>query len=1751
MEAGLPEDCQNQDNFVQWVRFPHDCVVLKRVIFPTGAAGLLLAFDASVMAAQIRTRAIKSGFTERPQDDALVCTMPSPSFFKAGVLADLLGGEVFRIRRNQLTAPPWTVDSADRFQTKQRDAGDRFIGERAYSQESALQRQPVVEEKDYVQWVKFANDSAVLKRVIFPTGSAGLLLTFGEGVAAAQIRARAVETGFTERPHDDAVFCKPPSPSYLNAGILADLLGGEVFRIRREELTAPPWTVDHSDQFQSGLREIGLNFLGERVYRRVSGARLKRVIDAEGHFRHVAESESLAPVEFLRAVSDTQLPQIAAGLLKMAERGSIGKDELISVARFACEPVTGPPRLDLVSAQESLRREFLRQIVASVVEDNGSREAYHRAMKLAEHAAEAVREPASFQGFAPTPGLLVFLRRLAPSTGDVDFSGNSRLEVAAPALRSEGRSTYQLLDLTGATQGGAAERAANALARRSDGGTSTLLVSGAADADAATAVRRTVGIAYAFQAVAEISQEVATGSHGNLPITAFIVGERRPKPEDSLPEAALRTFRVDVWSDLDKLHTELLRTRRRIAEWHRSIAEDTGGEAEYRENARQRPYVSLSRLSPPVTMIPRSLEGATAKALRRVAESFQRQGDVDVAVAASLGVPAPELPDVLSAEQVDALAMSELAAERGRGFLLADQTGIGKGRALAAIARRHLRRGGKVLYLTENAEINIPDVWRDFVAVGADKESRPCILASRPVRLGPPGLNGEGSFHKTESAASRKTIYESGAWPQGRNLVITNYSQFNGPETRASRRWVNSAPDDTTLLILDEAHNAVNRNSNTGQAIRGMISRVGHSHVIYATATPMRDPSGADLYRPLLPTASYGNTRSILETVALGGETAQECFTTMLAEDGVFLRRDHCLSNIEFQVRLPDDARIAHYQDMMNLFAPLSELMLDAALRVGTLVGRGHALHYQQMLNQGVDPRAARARTNALFQHSAMAGGPLANLARLTINAIKVDQVVEETLNEIREGRKPQITFHSTHGSLFSERVTNGSQDTRIPLTFRDQAKRVSEQIFRVLINGERQDARTLDPEVAAASRDILQQIELLPEQLPASPLDAVIEGLEAAGLTVGEISGRSLAYRRGSIIRRTDTDRRKTVRDYNDGVIDVLVFNRAGATGGSYHASPDFIDQRPRSLIEMETPLDIIKYIQAQGRSNRFGQVARPRIVSVMTGLIPEMRILQQRNRKLRAMGASIDGNRSHPLLLDDVPDFLNKVGDLATRHVLRTHPDLARRLGFASIAEEAADEDFGRGNLTLTDSGSASSGSTSLANRTLTRSLVLSAAEQTELIDLIRIEFEGLVEELESRNANPLKPKEFPGTIDIKSRMLFSGVDDGRDERDPSAFLAPLYIATGTHHIKEEPIGSEELLQMVNRSLVTDGAEGFASFVSRVETLIPSAVSHLIRPGTRVEDAMAHPEGQPSNFQMRLSRLRRLTQLLDGIKPGRVLQMDEGDGSRDNSLRTIVKLTKPQSQHVMFPQAYKIRTVTPGHSAPETISLNQLIRYPVDSIRFLPGLELGQNDRHLRTFAKQMTYERRYPVQILSGNLLEAITVGRRHRLGWMSIYREVTGQLQRGIVITGKKVDFDYIPLNIPSLDVVESAIDLLRQDTTQRSFTLIFVSEDDLLFRIVFYKDDSDGLLKFVVSQLDKFIRFINSQHSDFLEPVQSICQRGESPGERRQLLNQLRALQPLIDQGEMTIRTDGSYRGLITQAVADMRRKMAGQTLLNA
>ena len=242
---------------------------------------------------------------------------------------------------------------------------------------------------------------------------------------------------------------------------------------------------------------------------------------------------------------------------------------------------------------------------------------------------------------------------------------------------------------------------------------------------------------------------------------------------------------------------------------------------------------------------------------------------------------------------------------------------------------------------------------------------------------------------------------------------------------------------------------------------------------------------------------------------------------------------------------------------------------------------------------------------------------------------------------------------------------------------------------------------------------------------------------LKKAGYTVGEISGRKYSL---DIKTEQDTeldhmtgvinvrDRKKSdithlVQEYNSGDTDVVIINKAAATGLSMHASPRFKNQNQRHLIEVESDPNPNVRLQLFGRVNRFDQVVAPIISMMSLGLPSELRNIMMQNKKLQNLSANIRSSRENAAINQNVPDFLNPTGDRVCQEYLLENSGISNRLG---IEISQLDKSYG------------------LASRLTQRLALLEPAHQERIFADLTAAYEDAVNEEEisdSRRDIPVK--------------------------------------------------------------------------------------------------------------------------------------------------------------------------------------------------------------------------------------------------------------------------------------------------------------------------------------------------------------------------------------------------------------------------
>ena len=219
-------------------------------------------------------------------------------------------------------------------------------------------------------------------------------------------------------------------------------------------------------------------------------------------------------------------------------------------------------------------------------------------------------------------------------------------------------------------------------------------------------------------------------------------------------------------------------------------------------------------------------------------------------------------------------------------------------------------------------------------------------------------------------------------------------------------------------------------------------------------------------------------------------------------------------------------------------------------------------------------------------------------------------------------------------------------------------------------VNGNYINPADIHPRLPQLYEDLALKIQALPE-LSAAPLDVVRNKIEAAGFSVGELTGRKLQLTIAEdgteyLTKRAAVKREQLTGGFNSGEIDALIISRTGSTGISLHAGTAFKNQQPRNLIELQPAADIVQRLQFWGRVNRLDQVCSPSITLTNSGLPAETRLQIMQNNHLRRMSANISGNADSSSVDTKVPDLLNAIGNHVCLQWLSANKEMADRLGF-----------------------------------------------------------------------------------------------------------------------------------------------------------------------------------------------------------------------------------------------------------------------------------------------------------------------------------------------------------------------------------------------------------------------------------------------------------------------------------------------------
>ena len=817
---------------------------------------------------------------------------------------------------------------------------------------------------------------------------------------------------------------------------------------------------------------------------------------------------------------------------------------------------------------------------------------------------------------------------------------------------------------------------------------------------------------------------------------------------------------------------------------------------------------------------------------------LDKLGDADQYLVDNLGYNDKEdLYAHLAAEQIDAVALGLKQMEKGNGFIIGDQTGIGKGRQAAAIIRYAVKQGRIPISFTQKANL-FSDTYRDLNDIGSP-ELRPFILASSNegnIKINydeeVKGLDGQATTvrkqkvvykvpSKTETERVLKYIAENGKLPEGYDYILTTYSQIrNGMEEWKGGKWKAkkkvTATDlngqmkrdaikriaENSVFILDESHDAAGEGSGSA-FIQDVLPKV--NGVTFLSATYAKTPDAMKLYALKTDLGSKNKEKGekgdafwkVLNAIKKGGAVFQEIMSQALTKSGQMIRRERDMTGvtIDWNPLTENEVEIQGQRDKFdNIFGIFNDILNFQRTYVDAKLGQmsddlafiqGSVDHTPGTKDMGIG--------NVTFASKAY------NVVQQALFSIKAEKVADYAIEAIKNGEKPVIAVNNTMGSMIDEYPMGVEMD--MP-DLNSTLMKGLEGILRYTEKNDMGDqvnstlrVEELGEEAVARYNEIKQKIASVSSGLSISPIDVIKHRLEEAGYKVGELTGRNteMVYtENGKVIRKNRTDKNKNALAdrFNNGDLDALILNRSAAAGISLHASSKYKDQRQRTMIFAQMQGNINDEVQIRGRIDRTGQVRRGKYVYLVSAIPAEQRLMMMFKNKLKSLDANTTSSQKSKFNEVDVQDFTNKYGDEIVLQYMAQHPEyynkLADPLGWGFM-------EYARDGLSI---GELKSGMkpniTSPAYEVMKRLTLLPVKEQEVVLKDISDSYSQKIKQLNDMGMNDLEMTDMPLEAKTLKREVWK---EGSDPNGDNAFADNTYIETVEMNVLRKPMKAEEV--------------------------------------------------------------------------------------------------------------------------------------------------------------------------------------------------------------------------------------------------------------------------------------------------------------------------------------------------------------------
>ena len=808
-----------------------------------------------------------------------------------------------------------------------------------------------------------------------------------------------------------------------------------------------------------------------------------------------------------------------------------------------------------------------------------------------------------------------------------------------------------------------------------------------------------------------------------------------------------------------------------------------------------------------------------------VNKNLEKLGDADQFLVDELGYnDKDDLYSHLAAEQVDSVALALQQAKKGNAFIIGDMTGIGKGRQAASLIRYAKKQGQVPVYFTKTAGL-LSDVYRDLVDIGSP-DLRPFVFGSAKEAA---ITDSEGNVvfalpSKSEVKRVLDYIEKNGKLPDEYDYVLTTYSQvsngvyeFDEDGNRKERKLAKGKSFGAAALsgqkrrdaieklmgnaylILDESHTA-GGNSGQGNYFQHIIQKA--KNVTFFSATFAKRPDNMPIYA-LRTAMNEGGMKAsdLIDAVKRGGATLQEIMSQTLTQCGQMIRRERDMTGVTIDWKAIDDPERVQeqreqYDSIIGLF---NDIINFQKKYVSSYVDERNIeladIQSTMDIKKGTESLGIK---NQPFASKAF------NTVQQVLLSLKAKSAAERAIDYLKQGMKPVIALNNTNESqtgnlAFGEEMDAPDLGTSLKKglegTLRYTQKDAKDNSESGYFNLE-----DLGEEAVEAYHELEKKIEQTSTGLSLSPIDVIKNELQKAGYKVGELTGRQSEFvynENGTVtkVKRTDTDKKKLAREFNDGQIDALILNKSAATGISLHASSKYKDQRKRVMIVAQQQLDVNDEVQMRGRIDRTGQVLRGAYEYVVSLIPAEQRLLMMFKAKLKSLDANTTSSQKSKFNEMDVADITNKYGDKVVREYMAEHLDLYSRMADPFGWENSYGDDLSRidPQSLVASGGSVGDGEAGAdASKLLGRMALLKVAEQEKMLQEIGELYANEIQRLNEMGENDLEITELPlKAKTIRKEVWKQGSEPGGD----NAFADNTYIEKVNMAILKKPMKAAEV--------------------------------------------------------------------------------------------------------------------------------------------------------------------------------------------------------------------------------------------------------------------------------------------------------------------------------------------------------------------